>query len=413
MAIYKPGRLYRKLANIPKPLFTVSTANTGTLSDDQISSIIIDRGKSDNSGGVHPSTVEIALAQNQVAKAGDTLDVRISTAASVAIAARFTTDPDTPAYIAPRFNGRVGMQEMEDRGRIPRNTIYGASWSAQLSHDPTVHEFATGVNVITLLQTILRGSYLASKIPVYYLGPGDSIYGAQAGKFSDLIGPFASNIGILIQDARDGRVNIIPLAYRRDRAIERLPSVPPLTRSQALSPARWVQPNEGPPVAYRLSRRTNEDPNNILVSTIGATDGSEPIEEVDWSYFRGVTEQWRYIHAMRAAGFDDRFRIEEVTIDLLMLLDSPYKNHWDQAEYLLKLQPGDPVYLSEDWNGPLRGIHFAEGIREEIGSDRWNVTLSLIRFREIVGQETVNVPARVWNSAVHSWDIETKKWDEI
>lgn len=410
MAIFKPGRLYRKLPDIPKPLFMVTTANIGTLNDDQIRSIIINRGKADNSGGVHPSTVEIALAANQVAKAGEVIDVRLTGLAATALAARFAGDPDTAGYIAPRFHGRVGMQQMEDHGRVPFNTVFGASWSAQLSHSPDRYALDSGTAIQLLLERILEPTYLAPRITVLSQGTLDRLFGAVEGTYSDLIGKFAADIGILVRDRRAGELEILSLAYRRDTTLAAVPTSIPLTRSQAISPAEWVQPNEGPPVAYRLTRRDNL--NVIQTSIIGAADGSEPIEDVDWTYFREYSDQWRYIHAMRASGFDDRFRVETVTVDLLHLLNSPYQNHWDQAGYLLKMQHGDPVFLSADWPTPLRGIHFAEGIREEITKDKWEITLNLIRFREIVGEETVPVPARVWNGADQAWDTETRKWDE-
>lgn len=410
MAVYRPGRLYRKLPDIPKPLFMVTTANIGTMNDDQVRSIVINRGKQDNKGGVNPSTVEIALAANQVAKAGEAIDVRLTGLAATALAARFATDPNTAGYIAPRFHGRVGMQKMEDHGKLPFNTIYGASWSAQLSYSPDVHALASGTTILLLLQRILEPAYLAPRITVLNQGTLDRLFGAVEGKYSDLIGKFAADIGILVRDRRAGELEILSLGHRRDNALAAVATSIPLTRSQAISPAEWVQPNEGPPVAYRLTRRDNL--NVLQTSIIGATDGSEPIEDVDWTYFREYSDQWRYIHAMRAAGFDDRFRIDSVTVDLLHLLNSPYQNHWDQAGYLLKLQPGDPVFLSADWPTPLRGIHFAEGIREEISKDKWELTLNLIRFREVVGEETPSIPARVWNSAAYPWDTETRKWDQ-
>ena len=77
------------------------------------------------------------------------------------------------------------------------------------------------------------------------------------------------------------------------------------------------------------------------------------------------------------------------------------------------MQVGDPVYFSQDWPTPLRGVHFAEGITETIDCDTWEVTLNLVRFRELTGEEPVSpVPARVWDQAQNPWDTETRKWKE-
>lgn len=412
--VKRPGRLYRKLDWLPKPLFAVQTNNIGTVTDDEIQSIVITRGKSDNSGGVNPATVEIHLANNKVAKANEMIGVVLRNVVTTALAAKFTADPAVPAYIRDRFQGRVGKQQMEDTGKQPTNTIMGASWSAQLSYSPDVHSVPSGTSMETLLTRILRPSYLAYRIPVTALGAYDSTFGDSTGKYSDLIGKYAADIGILVRDTRAGALEILPMEYRRDRALAGMPTSSPLTRSQAISPASWVQPNEQPPVEYRLTYRDAANVvKTIVTSPTGAVTGTAPVEDLDWTYFRAYTGQWFYVHGMRSSGFDDRFRLETVTIDLLHLLSSPWPYHWEQAGYLLKLQVGDPVYLGADWPNPLKGVHFAEGIREEIDSDTWQITLSLIRFRELTGEEaTGTIPARVWDQAAYPWDTETRKWIE-
>ncbi|HAY42805.1 MAG TPA: hypothetical protein DCY59_04315 [Micrococcaceae bacterium] len=189
-----------------------------------------------------------------------------------------------------------------------------------------------------------------------------------------------------------------------------MPNSTPLTRGQALSPAQWSQPNEGVPQAYRLVRRRAD---NIIVNAdIGEIDGTQPVVDLDWSYFRGHTDQWLYVHALRAQGFEDRYRISKLSIDLLQLLTSDRPLDKQQAGKLLTLEPGDPIYLSGDWPGVFRGIYFAEGITETINSNTWQIDLEISNFRETVGQVSPEIPAKIWDSASYPWQDEFRKWNE-
>lgn len=410
----KPGRLYRKLVDIPKPIFALINTNTGTLYDDEISSVVITRGKSDNSGGVNPATMEVSLANNKVGKAGDTTALVINFAARNALAAKLGGGSAESDYMAARFRGRLGKQSMDDTGKRQLNTIMCASWSAQLSYAPNVHTFAAGISVETLLKQILRPNFLASQITVTALGTYDTTYVAETGNYSDLIGKYAADIGILVRDTRAGALEILPMVYRRDRALSALPNSSALARSQAISPATWTQPNESPSTEFRLTYRDADNVvKTIVTSTTGSVTGTAPVEDLDWTYFRAHTDQWRYVHGLRAATFDNRFRIESITVDLLYLISSSNSYHRSQASYLLRMQVGDPIFLSGDWATALRGVHFAEGIKETIDQDTWEITLNLVRFREITGEEPLTpVPARVWDQATYPWDTETRKWDE-
>lgn len=411
----KPGRLYRKLHDIPKPLFAVITSPLPNINDDDIRKIIITRGKSDNSGGVHPSVLEVELDNNLVGKAGNIISVYINFAARNALAAKLGGSAAEASYMGARFVGRLGKQSMNDTGKLPNNTFMCSSWSAQLSYSPDVHSVPSGTNMGILFDRILKPSYLAARIPVIKQGSYDSTFDDSTGSYSDLIGKFAGDIGILVRDTRDGSLEVLPMPYRRDNALASIQTSLPLTRGQALSPATWVQPNETPAVEYRLKYRDAANVvKTIVTSPTGAVTGTAPVEDLDWTYFRAYTDQWRYVHGLRSAAFDDRFRLEEVTVDLLELISSPYEYHRKQASYILRMQVGDPVYLGGDWPSALRGVHFAEGMTEEITSESWTVTMNLIRFRELTGDEaTGTIPARVWDQATYPWDTETRKWDEV
>lgn len=411
----KPGRLYRKLHDIPKPLFALITTPLPNITDDSIRKIIINRGKSDNSGGVSPATMEVEIDNNLVGKAGNIIAVVINFSARNALAAKLGGGEAESAYMAARFRGRLGKQSMNDTGKLPSNTLMCSSWSAQLSYSPDVHSVPSGTNVGILLERILKPSYLAARIPLIKQGSYDSTFGDSTGSYSDLIGKFAADIGILIRDTRAGELEILPMPYRRDKALASIETSVPLTRAQALSPATWVQPNEMPAVEYRLKYRDAANVvKTIVTSPTGAVTGTAPVEDLDWTHFRAYTDQWRYVHGLRSAGFDDRFRLEEVTVDLLELISSPYEYHRRQASYMLRMQVGDPVYLGGDWPTVLRGVHFAEGMTEEITSESWTITLNLIRYRELTGDEAVGaIPAHVWDQATYPWDTETRKWDEV
>lgn len=410
----KPGRLYRALSEVPKPIFNATIGNLGVLTDDDIQSIVIHRGKPGNEGGINPSTIEILLKDNRVAKSGDDVTLNLSSSAAAFIGAKLSPDPAVPGYIKPRFSGRVGRQEMDDQGEKRYNTIYGASWTALLSFAPQKYSFTSGTPIDQLLTDIINPDFVAAKITRNLQGSYDHTYGSVEGTYSDLIGKFAGDVGLLMRERRGGGLDFLPLVYRRDRALAALGTSVPLTRSQAIAPARWEQPNESPPIEYRLTRRTNANTiETIVTSETGTPTGTAPVEDIDWTYFRDYSSQWQFIHAMRAATFDDRFRIHSVKVDMLLLLSSSNTYHHAQALEIIRMQVGDPVFLSGDWQTSLRGIHFAEGIREEITIDSWTIELDLVRFREVLGEASPTVPARTWESATYPWNDETRKWDEV
>lgn len=410
--VKRPGRLYRKLPNLPKPLFRVASASIGNRDDETITSIAIHRGKAGPGGGVAPSTCEVQFADYAPGKSGETLTVAMTSTAATALGSLVGQGA---AGIGPRYTGRTGKQHVEDYGNFRRySTLTAASWSAQLSDSPQKFSFASGTDIGTLLYTIMKPTHLP-QMSVVTQGTFDRTWGALTDQtYGDLVGKFAGDIGILIRDTRVGRTDILPMPYRRDNALALASGSLPLVRSQVLAPADWEQPNEGVPVVYRLKRRDAAGSETTeITSPDGTIDGTEPVEDLDWTYFREYTDQWFYIHAMRSQGFDDRFRISKITIDLLQLLSSDRTYDRQQAGRLLILNPGDPVFFSGDWPVTLRGIQFAEGITERIDSNTWELDLELVNFRETTGQYPPSIPARVWESATYPWNDETRKWDEV
>lgn len=408
----KPGRLYRKLPTLPKPLFSVASASIGSRDDETVSSITIHHGKAGPGGGVSPSTCEVSFSDYAPGKSGENLTVSLTSNAATSLG---TLVGQGAGGIGPRFTGRTGKQYVDDRGNYRRqSSLTAASWSAQLTDSPQKFSFAPGTDIGTLLTTIMEPTHL-TQMNVVTQGTFDHTWVAVTDQtYGDLIGKFAGDIGILVRDTRVGRTDVLPMPYRRDNALAKVATSPPLVRSQALSPAVWEQPNEGVPVVYRLKRRdVNGNETTEITSPDGTIDGTEPVEDLDWTYFREYTDQWFYIHAMRSQGFDDRFRISKITIDLLHLLSSDRSYDRQQAGRLLILNPGDPVFFSGDWPGTLRGIHFAEGITERIDSNTWELDLELVNFRETTGQHPPSIPARVWESATYPWNDEARKWDEV
>lgn len=405
----RPGRLYRTLDGVPRPLFEVVTDNLGTVTDRNISSITITHGKSSPGGGVSPSTAEVVFPDGRTAGAGDPLSVSLTSAAATHIG---STVGQGPLGIGPRFRGRVGRQRRNDRGHRAETTVFAASWTAQLSSAPTTHTFPSGTDIGTLLRTIMRPPYLAPHIDVRTQGTFDRTWGDQTGTYSDLIGPFAADIGILVADQRNGTTRVQTMPFRRDSALDAVASSWPLTRSQALAPMTYEQPSETLPTVYYVDRR--DSTGTVVRNSSGTDDGTAQVKVLDWTYFREYSEQWRYVHALRAQTFEHSYRPQSLSVDLLLLYRlgmAGSAHHLNQLGRLLTLDPGEPVFFAGDWPPALRGIHFAQGIREQITGNSWQLDLDLVPFYIDTDGRSPEVPARVWDASPSTWDNDPLTWN--
>ncbi|MGO3555865.1 MAG: hypothetical protein ACTINZ_10865, partial [Microbacterium gubbeenense] len=232
-------------------------------------------------------------------------------------------------------------------------------------------------------------------------------------KFPELIGKYATDLGILIRETRAGKTEAYPSEYRRDLATGiQLATMPHLTRGQTLRPAKWAQSNEQP--GLRLNYSVTNDAGEVSVRTAEVLSnlGLVITEDEDWSYVYGDDTLQTFLEAYgRVQERSARhYRLESISVDLLHLITSPFSYHREQAGNLLALEAGDPIFLAGDWNDRIQGVHFAQQIKETITADEWRLDLSLYPIAQVLGTVSPPVPARVWDSMRHPWDTESRSW---
>lgn len=417
MAGYKPGRLARTLGLTGSgPFFGLYSSTVGGLYDEQINAATIHRGKSGRGGGVHPSTLEITVPGLPALDAtGSSVRLFLREVPAARLAARLGT---TGPAIERRFTGRLGQVDVEDTGKRFSTSYSAASWISRLNYAPARSTPTAGQSVkrvIADLLTLNRPAPLAG-IEVTFHGEFDAVATtSEPVTFKDAIGTYTADLGILIRETRAGVSQVLSLPYRLDYAQRTLAAALPLTRSQAISPAKWAQRNEWPPVIVDYDV-TNENGARVTrTAQIENTTGESPERlALDWSYIHPTTDQlYQHAYGMVYESSPRQYTVPSVKIDLLHLIASPKQYHRDQAGQLLRMEAGDPVYFSGDWPARLRGVHFAEGITETIGPDEWTLDLSLVPYSHAMGSpNNPAVPARVWDSAGNTWNTETRKWSE-
>lgn len=418
MATYKPGRLRRTLNKIigTTPLISMSSSTLGTIQDNTITSIVVHRGKSVRGGGSHPSTLEVGLkGRYSAGVAGSNVTVKLNAPAATSLAAHLSVAAST---ITDRFTGRLATASIDDTGKKFHTTYGAASWIAQMNHAKRKYTPAALTPMLSVIAGLLDAGNSKRHLDVYLFGDADKIATARDPvTYGDGIGPYAADIGILLQETRDGRTNVLPLEWRMANALTLMNSRLPLTRSQAISPATWEQRNENAAirVEYKVTNQTGDPATRVAETTIGPDDLRETVE-IDWAYIRTTNNAGQLYREALARVYESSERIytiPSITIDLLALIKSDKAYHLKQAGQLLQLEAGDPVFFSGDWPDPVDGIHFAEGITETITPDEWKLELSLVPCAIAVGDKpTGKVPPRVWDSARITWNQETRKWNE-
>ncbi|MFF5793967.1 hypothetical protein ACFY5D_18135 [Paeniglutamicibacter sp. NPDC012692] len=419
MATYKPGRLWRtfKKLGMPSSAFALYSEPLGTLYDSDITGVSIRRGKSERGGGSHPSTMEIGVkGQYSSAVSGREARFFMRPAPAATLAAHLGT---TASVIERRFTGRLGATSVEDTGKRFITTYTAASWIAQMNYSPKHYTPLTGEPVLSVIAGLLDAANAARGINVNLFGSSDIIATDQEKTLCrDGLGKYATDLGILLQETRDGRTNVFGHLWRISNAAAKLATQMPLTRSQAISPAAWEQPNERPAVKvdYKITNNTGGIATRSA-STSNPTGELRETVEKDWSYVQvaGVDNQlYREAYGVVHSSSTRVFSVPSITIDLLYLIGSDREYHRRQAAQLLELEAGDPVFFSGDWPEALRGAHFAEGITETITHNEWRLELSLVPYAHAVGDTpTPVVPARVWESATYPWESESRTWNQI
>lgn len=403
----RPGRLYRTLTRlgVPAPLIEIA-GDTFTVTDDSITSISVSHGGTDPSPAIVPSTCETVIQRPYWLKSGESLSVRMTDQAAAALALR--TGVPASRFTA-RFTGRVGAQDNEDTPRGLSARMKAASWSAQLARVNKTVWLGAGTTVDTAIRHLVSSPALPEQ-QFYRYGEFDELVETmpEASSRED-IAAFTSDIGVLVRNTREGRIEAWSLPYRESYARGRINLDYPLTRAQVLSPTTWSQPNETLPA--KVSAEWISASGQVVARSAGGTEDSI-IERHDWKYLRAQTGalQMRF-DALRAQNWARLYRLPSITIDLLALLNSGSHYNRAQAGMLLGLNPGDTVPLSGDWHRDIRGLHVVSGIDETLNKDSWEIRLSLTPFTTVFGRDTPIVPAMTWDAADNTWDSESRNWN--
>lgn len=407
------SRLYRKL-NPTASLFRFNTSGGLLLGDESIQSIAINRGQDSPGGGVHPSTLEVAVnGLYTTIRNGESCELALTGYGSELIAGLIGADA---SIIQPRFTGRIGQQEIEDRGRSQTTTYLGSSLSAQYPALSTKHTATKGEAVTDVIKRLMTPVAVPSPTPVNMATPGT--YGTvwtvptEPGTYSDLITQYTEDLGILVRETRSGTPQILNHKQRHDSAIAGLANSIPLTRSQAISPATWKQSNDTRPRNYRLIY-TGSGGGQVSAIYGDPADTAAEVVDLDMTHiqFLDPVQAEREAFARRARDWVSSYSIPSITIDLLYLISSPFEYHRLQAAKLLQMQVGDPLYFSNDWINQLRGIQYSTGITESISPDSWTFEISLAPSHVVTGEISPDIPARAWESATYPWADETRSWD--
>lgn len=414
----RTSRLYRKLAaaGIPTPLTSAALTAGPTYGDTRIRSITINRGGTGPLSGIPGNSLEVETTGYTSSLIGEALTLRLSTATAAALAAR--TGANATA-ITTRFRGRAAGFRVRDTGRSQETTtISASSWSSILPGHSARWTFPSQTYVTDLLQQILNPPSWGSFIPASERRGALEDYGRTRDyltdkSFTDLIGDYADKLDILIRDKLDGRMEIMGPVHRRSTALARLDSHLPLTRGQVLAPAEWTQDAWENRRNYYVLVSTDMNGGTTGLNFGNLSETYRTDELIDLTHVIYVNNaHWQMLGAARQQReYTGAYRLPSVDIDLLHLITSPNRADQLVAGQLLELEPGDPIFLSGDWPTILRGIAFADGIKESITPDGWKISLSLTPYTHVIGEPAPIPKPRVWASATGTWDAETRTWD--
>lgn len=421
-----PGRLRRTLAiSDTESLFELSLSDSGVYTADQIGDVTISHGKDGPHGGMTVATMSCRV--NDTIPAGPQRHARLRL--SYALANRIVDGTGIPAEaIRSRFTGRIGADTITDRSdRHGRYTeIQCSSWTALLKNGKRSTVFyANGLILAGLRNAFAHPSFTAAGIaPVNFpdTAHSDRSYELEGNdfRFDDAITKYGEDLGILIQQQRDGSITLLPITKRIEIMNSRITSQWPLLRSEAVSPALWDQHVETASKQYTLLWLTDE--NTVYRWEWPLPSGANPgliveSDDVDWSNIRTITDNYRrYMDAINYETNAMRHTLSSVTIDILMLLKSPRYYDRVMAAQMLSLEEGDPLYLSGDWPPAINGPQLVQGIGENITADEWTLELSLTNPRNTLGltpTEIPTVPPKVWDSARSAWDSTAGTWNSF
>lgn len=414
----EPGRLYRTTRDwTTEPLFYLYADDRPTRYDDTIGSVTIRRGLGEPGGGVAISTMEVVVPEMlpYPTMTGRSIGFNMLGSTAEQLAAR-TGYPGDPLELQARFKGRIGPVEVTDTGkaRTSSTRLACSSWIALengSNHTVTIPQYTYVDEAIR--QLLYRAP---SKYTMTDAGEWDSLNVAiPDASYSDTIAKLTSDYEVLVADRRNGNMHAMSLPYRWAQAQARVATTAHLTRSQAISPAKWLQQSEASARKYKFEM-TNAAGNRHTTTRFleeQVTPDAE-IVDVDWLRFTQLTDHWDY--ASRAIVHRDNIRaynLPSVTVDLLHLLGSTNAYHRRQAGELLALETGDTLNLSGDWHPALQGIQIVTGMTETLTGDSWTLELALAPLIHVFGHYSPEIPALVWDAATYPWNTETRTWNLV
>lgn len=423
----KMSRLWKRLG-LSEPLISVWTEHDSSFSldDHDIASVTINRGAANGVFGAQEHTIEIQTIVSRQVRTGYPIHCDLTASGEQHIESLLGSGTGD---FRSRYFGRIGRQTADDNGGIAdpsrwHTTLYGSKWQTQLRNSDRIGNQIDGVPLMYLFDHFMSppidgvpylpqpdfpspNQHYGQMVNDYELGEAHLTY-------SDFARKYLEAPGYYVQNTREGRDRILTIEKRWADATAGIETQLPLSRAQVLAPAQWDQPNEDRPHNHQVKFR--DATGAVRTRTVGPApnDVRIPVTEHDVSYLQFPTDD-QPVQMNRTRYADQRtdtgYRIPTLEIDLLRLIDSQNRADRIQAHQLLKLEMGDPVFLSNDWNPYLRGIHFATGITERITAAGWNLTLSLMPSGTVVGYWPPEVPPRVWDSFQHDWKLETRWWD--
>lgn len=422
---YRPRRLRRTFDTIDTAhgfaLYATGGAGIG-LYEDSIHSVSIKHGGSSRGGGHTPSTCEVTVdGLYSAALNGAELRVflRDSFAANLAAHLGPSANPD---LFARRYTGRVGAMSVEDTGRRFSTTITASSWLTQMNYSPRTYAPTAGEDLTTVLLNLAAADEPNRGIDMIALNQTGITVRETADPvlWRDGLDTYGTEPGVSILERRDGHCLVAPISFRTAKALDLVDTSLPLTRSQAVAPARWEQHNERPGITVRYTAGASGGASTVTRTAEVANPTGELREtvDVDWSHLVMPAEVdnqlYREAYGRVFAATARLWRLPTIRVDLLHLIRSPHQYHRDQAAQILSMDPGDPVYLAGDWPTDVDGIHFADEITETITPDSWTIEMGMKPWAVVTGDTTQPpVAPRSWDSAGTAvWDNDTRTWQE-
>lgn len=420
-----PGRLARILG-LDGVILTVPLQAINVTSN-FITRVSMTRGGGEVAGlATSTATVDVARELPTAPSSAQAMSVQLTAGARSRLTTLTGQDGDAYRY---RFVGRNAGQEVTDSGDTkPLSTLVTCSdWLTML---PLIDPGATGTRADPSVHRLYRSAMNRANLPSPELEswgsawhrviipdpPIDTIDVTT----SDVFGKYGFDLGHVVRQLRDGTPQALAHDYRAVQAAQWTALYPqPLLRDQVLAPIKWTQSVTVPTRTTALIR--NQTNGDIVTWTITIGDPSFVTkgETLDLSHVLvdGVLEDTllKAVIARASRTAPDRYRLNEVTIDLLALLERGRPVDRAQVAQLLRLEHGDAIALSNDWPSAVGGLYFVPGIAEEITRESWTMTLTLAPYNLVVGAHHDPLPpGNTWDTAyprTRIWDTPSTTWE--